>query len=56
MISKQILLDEELRVTLHTFIRLALDDPAEIVTLDREVTLGTKRVGHAFKITRPGLS
>ena len=47
-------MEDDPRVVLYALAGLPMDEPAEVEHIDREVTIGTKRIDHAYKVTRCG--
>ena len=53
-IQSKLLMEDDPRVVLYALAGLPMDEPAEVEQVDREVTIGTKRIDHAYKVTRKG--
>ena len=55
-LQSKLLMEDDPRVVLYALAGLPMDEPAEVEHVDREVTIGTKRIDHAYKVTRNGLT
>ena len=55
-LQSKLLMEEDPRVVLYALAGIPMDEPVEVEQVDREVTIGTKRIDHAYKVTRNGVT